>query len=56
MNLKITSNFGGVAERLCVRLQIALAVSEFIGVRIPSPPFDQIMMIMPYEVLVEIKF
>ena len=27
-----------MAERPCVRLQIAPVVSEFIGVRIPSPP------------------
>src|SRR5215208_4527207 len=38
---RTTSSCGGVAERPCVRLQITPAVSEFIGVRIPSPPVNR---------------
>ena len=39
--------------------RIAPAVSEFIGVRIPSPPFrpkSMMIMMMPFEVLDEFKF
>lgn len=31
---------GGVAERPCVRLQNKYTESEFIRVRIPSPPLE----------------